>query len=158
MVREERNANADAGPQFNPGYREPPGQRIADLAGHSVGFVGAAAIQKHRELITAQPGQQVTGAKRPRQPFPDLDQQAVAGLVAQAVIDFLEAIQVKQQQRTAALAGAGYGGGGGQSLHTIIVECPPVKQPGQIIRPGQFAQQSVAESHRHGREDQGGAG
>ena len=56
-------------------------------------------LDEHRELVAAEAGHRVAGADRVAQPVGDLDQQLVAGGVAEAVVDLLEAVEVQEQDR-----------------------------------------------------------
>ena len=58
-----------------------------------------AVLEQHDELVAAQPGHQVAVAGRAPQPGGQLDEHDVAGVVAEAVVDRLEAVEVEQQQR-----------------------------------------------------------
>ena len=49
------------------------------------------------ELVAAEPGDQVLGADRGPQPLTEGPQQLVAGLVAHAVVDRLEAVEVEEE-------------------------------------------------------------
>jgi hypothetical protein len=51
------------------------------------------------ELVAAEPGDDVAGPGRLAQPRGDLQQQAVAGLVAEAVVDQLEVVEVQEEDR-----------------------------------------------------------
>jgi hypothetical protein len=51
------------------------------------------------ELVAAQPRQRVAAPQRATEPLGDLDQQRVAVVVAERVVDLLEAIEVDQQHR-----------------------------------------------------------
>ena len=53
------------------------------------------------ELVAAEAGDHVVVADRAAQPVRDLDQQPVAGLVAEAVVDDLEVVEVEEQHRDA---------------------------------------------------------
>ena len=61
---------------------------------------GLVARGEHdRELVTAEARQRVALAQRHLQPRPDLAQHLVAGVVAERVVELLEAVEVDQQQR-----------------------------------------------------------
>jgi hypothetical protein len=62
------------------------------------GLVVAGVLEQDRELVAAQAGQQVPGAQVLAQPGTHLDQQLVPGVMAQAVVDLLELVQVQHQQ------------------------------------------------------------
>ena len=74
-------------------------QHAHEVLGDLRGARGVGAGQQHRELVAAQASHQVGRPHRALQALADLLQQQVADLVAQRVVDFLEAIQVEQQQR-----------------------------------------------------------
>ena len=60
-------------------------------------------------------------------------QQVVAGVVPEAVVDLLEPVQVQQQQRAArAVVGEP------AAALRLLVEGPPVAQPGQLVGQGQL--------------------
>ena len=85
--------------------------------------VGQVA-QQHGELVAAEPGQGVAAAQRLAQPGGDLPQQRVALVVAQRVVDLLEAVEVDQQQADELAAVAGRAGGAAHAL----VEVRAVRQ------------------------------
>ena len=51
------------------------------------------------ELVTAEPRGRVRRADGLQQPLGDLDEERVADIMAQPVVDLLEAVQVDEQQR-----------------------------------------------------------
>jgi hypothetical protein len=71
---------------------EPPG----DL---EPGVSALATADEHGELVAAEPRKQVLAAHLLGEARRDLAQQVVAALVAQDVVDLLEAVEVDQQQR-----------------------------------------------------------
>jgi hypothetical protein len=108
------------------GLEDQPAQSLGQL----LGIVESAVGHQHRELVTPQPGQEVALAQRAAQPRADLAQQVIARVVAQAVVDLLEAVEVEQQQgrRTA-------GGGGVQHALGLLKQRPPVRQPRELVGP-----------------------
>src|SRR5665647_2441191 len=88
----------------------------------------AAALEQDRELVPAQPRQQVAGVQLLGEPHADLDQQPVPDVMPEAVVDLLEPVQVEQEERTPALPGQ-------QTLRDVLVQGPPVGQPGQFVGP-----------------------
>jgi hypothetical protein len=62
---------------------------------------GAAVRQRgeHGELVAAEAGEEVAAAQHLAQAMGDLDQEPVALLMAEGVVDLLDAIEVDQQQR-----------------------------------------------------------
>ena len=65
------------------------------------------AGEQHGELVAAEAGQRVAAAHRVAQPRRDLDEQLVAVVVAERVVDLLEAVEVDQQQRRRAAVARG---------------------------------------------------
>ena len=64
---------------------------------------GVDSDQQHRELVAAQAGQHLAGAVQVlAQPVGHQLEQGVTGVVAEAVVDLLEPVQVEQQQRAGA--------------------------------------------------------
>jgi hypothetical protein len=93
------------------------------------GVDGLGVGQDHGELVAADPGDDVGGAQRLAQPFADGLQHDIAGLMAEAVIDLLEAIDVDEQQgRTAAFPGMAL-----QRLRQPEFEGMAVGQPGDAV-------------------------
>ena len=58
----------------------------------------STSIEQHGELVAALASGDVAGPDCARQPLGDLDQQPVAGSVAQRIVDDLEVVEVKEQQ------------------------------------------------------------
>ena len=81
------------------------------------------------ELVAAQPRGQVAAPDRRSQALGDRAQQLVARPVAERVVDHLEAVQVQQQQRQAALAAAG----GRDRLLDVRRQVGAVRQAGQRV-------------------------
>ena len=57
------------------------------------------ARDEHGELVAAEPGERVAAPQRGAEALGDLDQQRVAVVVAERVVDLLEAVEVDQQHR-----------------------------------------------------------
>ena len=91
--------------------------------------VAAAAsspgLQHDRELVAAQPGERVLVAQQLAQPRADLPQHLVARVVAERVVELLEAVEVDEQQRElpAVLDR------GSQAVHEVAA----VAQPGEVV-------------------------
>ena len=90
--------DADARQRDDISAREP--DRDRDCRPEPFGHVGRLAssgqvLREHDELIAAEPGHGVRRANRPAQPATDLDEQLVAVLVAERVVDELEAVEVE---------------------------------------------------------------
>ena len=63
-------------------------------------------LEKHNEFVAAEARHRVAGAADPLQPPGDLHQQAVAGAVAEGVVDELEAVEVEEEHGEVAAAAA----------------------------------------------------
>ena len=107
-----------------------PGDVVDESLGETLGVLaGRHGVAQDGELVAAEPGHQVAVADRGAQPLGGLDQHRVAGLVAAAVVDQLEVVEVAEQQRHRSFAGqrpaqglAGRGQQGGA-----------VRQPGELV-------------------------
>ena len=86
-------------------------------------------LQKDGELVTTQASHRVAGAHARLQTVSHLDQQGVARLVAQAVVDHLEVVQVEKQHRDQVLPTVGVRHG---ALESIAKE-GSIGQPRQRI-------------------------
>ncbi len=64
---------------------------------------GGQPGEEHRELVAAEPGDEVLGPGDPVETVPDLDQELVTDVVAQPVVDVLEAVEVHEQEGGVAL-------------------------------------------------------
>ena len=72
----------------------------ADAAGGDRGLrLVLEADAQDGELVAAEAGDQIGVAHGGLEPLRDLDQQPVAGLVAEAVVDDLEVVEVEEQDR-----------------------------------------------------------
>ena len=73
-------------------------------------------LQQDGELVAAEPGQRVAGPESGADALGDRHQELVAGVVAEAVVDDLEPVDVGEQHGVALVAalatGAGRGRGG----------------------------------------------
>ena len=61
------------------------------------GRLDGRVVQQHRELVAAEPGRGVAGPDAAADPVGHRGQQLVAGLVAEAVVDRLEPVQVDEE-------------------------------------------------------------
>ena len=149
VVGEQGDADADVALQGDALQGERLGHHRAQLFGDFDGQVVVGVLEEDRELIPAQAGQQVTGPQLLGQAGSDLDQESVPDVVAQAVVDLLELVQVQQQQRLTVDPRCREPDG------HIGVQSPPVRQAGQVVGDGLAAQ--VRHLHEH-PEGQLGAG
>ena len=130
----ERDADADADLEHQTLDRERLPQRLDQALGDPARRreIGRAR-QQDRELVAAQPGDGVGRAQRPLQARPDFGQQQIAELMAERVVDVLEAVEVEQQDRhvvTGALRAS-------DGVLDPVVEQGAVGQGGQRVVQGQ---------------------
>ena len=75
-------------------------ERIAQAHGDPRGLGQAQALlAQHHELIAAEARERVLGAQQLRQPPRHLDEHAIAAVVAEAVVDRLEVVDVDEEDR-----------------------------------------------------------
>ena len=88
-------------------------------------------LQQDGELVAADPRDGVAGAQRGVEPARDRLEQPVAGLVAERVVDELEAVEVEEQHGGAAVAVAA--ARAAQRLLEPVEEQRPVREPGERV-------------------------
>ena len=108
-------------------------QRLVHLADQLAGLLAVDVHQQQRELVPAEPGDQVVPPGDPVEPGPDHLQQPVAEPVPEAVVEVLEAVQVQQHHRQRHR-------GTGQQLGQLLGEQVPVRQRGELVVGGRVAQ------------------
>src|SRR4030095_2648700 len=97
-LRRRSSVGVGSGPDGFPKYAEdPPG---AAGGGRFVRVL----LEEDDELVATEPGHRVARATRPQDPLGDRHEHLVADLVAQAVVDELEPVEVEQQPREPAPA------------------------------------------------------
>ncbi len=129
------DAGGDAGPLAIEVERGPDAVQdpLGDLNhGRRLGQLG----QHDREFVAAQAAQAVARPQNLPQALGDLDQQEIAGVMAEAVIDLLEAVQVEQQQGSRGLAQAA----AAQHLLEMLTEQGAIAEASQRIVIGQLLQ------------------
>ena len=98
----ERDADRHADGDDQVGERDGLGDGAQHaLAGVGGGFCGEGVRQQDGELVAAEAGEHVAGRERGGCPQGDLLQQHVAHLVAERVVDVLEAVEVADHDRGA---------------------------------------------------------
>ncbi len=117
------DADRHAGVRQQKGLAQPPDDPWRQGGGRPL----AAGGHQDRELVAAQPRDQTLVAHQPAQPRGHGDQQRVPGRMAEAVVDRLEPVKVKQQQ-AAPLVPAALAGG-----LQRVQEGLPVGQPGEAV-------------------------
>ncbi len=105
-VLAERDAGAGADPQRGGGELERLVERELDALGDAGGALVVAAVEQDRELVAAEARRQVAGAQAGAQAAGEGDQQLVADLVPEAVVDALEVVEVEEQHDRAAVGAA----------------------------------------------------
>ncbi len=75
-------------------------QRVLEALHGGLRRVAVGGGHEHRELVAAEARHQVLAAERLAQPRPDLLEHEVAVVMAECVVDLLEAVEVDQQQPT----------------------------------------------------------
>jgi hypothetical protein len=98
-------------------------------------------LDEHGELVAAEPRHRVAPARGALQAAGDLRQQAVAGAVAQRVVDRLEVVEVEQEHRDAVAVGrrgvrAAAGLGAGERVGEAVAEEGAVGQAGERVVEG----------------------
>ena len=112
-------------------------QDIPNMGCHLCGVVAVLQrVKQQNELVPTEAGQQVVPAQVLAQALAGLLQQQIAGLVAKAVVDLLEAIQIKEQQGKAfavSLAPAV------ERQLQVMIQVGAVGQPGELVMQGLVA-------------------
>ncbi|MCW0438501.1 hypothetical protein NB723_003465 [Xanthomonas sacchari] len=125
--------DADAGVGQDPRLRQ--AQRVPQLRQQLVGIGlhrGGIGVRQHNhEFVAAEPADPVRRAHRLLQPAPGVDQHLVGEIVAEAVVEFLEALQVQHQHR----GGTGIGLAGLDHGLQVLQQRRAVGHPGQRIVP-----------------------
>ena len=116
VLGEQGNADAGADVDPVPVHLDRPAQFDQHPLRDEDGLLPVRPRQEDGELVAAQAGHQVGLPEPGPQPRVQLLEDLVAVVVAERVVDILEAVQVDPQQRGRAAAGAGLGDGG---LHRL---------------------------------------
>jgi hypothetical protein len=121
----------DAGGQGEPqrAGRARLGHRVERAPCRGLGATDVGGGQQQREAVAADAGEMVAGVQALAQPLGGRDQDPVADLVAQAVVDLGEAVEIDQQQRQRPVAAAR----AFQRLRQQLDQAAAVAQPGQRI-------------------------
>ena len=130
----QRDAHAGGGEQFAPGHPHRRAQCSQHAPAQFLGHQRALEVLgQDRELIAAQARDHVTAAHSAHDAAAGLDQQFVADCMTDAVVDQLEAVEIKEQHREAGLMPSGCGRDGArQSLQQLRA----IRQAGQAIMQG----------------------
>jgi len=79
-------------------HGERRGQPVPQRCREGEGLIEVGPRQQYGELVAAEAGEQVAATQGRSQALPDHGQQLVSGVVAQAVVDLLEPVEIEQQQ------------------------------------------------------------
>ena len=110
VVGEQRDPHAGLHVELGARHREGLGEPSRDVLGGRAGAalgLGAEVAEEHEELVAAVAREQPVRALDPAQARGDPAQQAVAGRVAQRVVDELEVVEIDGEQRHGLVAPAG---------------------------------------------------
>ena len=127
------DADAGGGVELAPLHRKRCDHRRLQPVGDRADLLGDGdVVDQHGELVAAEPRQHVARAHLRLQPLGERDQELVAGEVAQAVVDQLEAVEVDEQDGVARFRRAG-----GLSNRPLqqLAEHRAVGQTGQRVVP-----------------------
>ena len=124
--------------------RDGVAQRLQDRVGHPGRLIGRGdAFEQDDELVTAETGERVARPHGAAQAIPDDAEQLVAHLVAQVVVDQLEAVDVAEEHRDLAAGPIRLE----QGVVEMVEEEPAVGQTGQRVLegvPGQLLLERLA--------------
>ena len=98
--------------------------------------LAADVLEQHGELVSAEARDCVDLARRALEPARHRAQQLIPLLVAERVVDGLEAVEVDEQQRRTGR----HAPGAAERLVGDLVERRPVGEPGQLVVVGEVAQ------------------
>ena len=130
MDRIHRDPDRCTGLDLLVGDRERTFQRSQDLACCGDDVVGMPGIDADDgKLVTPEPGDGVSGSQDTLEPRRHLLQEVVTAVVAESVIDVLEAIQIEQQDAEHRLVAAR----GQQRLAQAVTEQRPIGEAGQRV-------------------------
>ncbi|MNF65861.1 hypothetical protein D3C84_476390 [compost metagenome] len=107
-------------------------QGLQDLCGDAPAALQVGAVEQHGEFVAGEARQDAIGAQAVAQAPGQADQQFVAGLVAEAVVDPLEVVDVHQQQAERRIAVAV------EALFEGADEVGAVAEAGEVVGVGQF--------------------
>jgi hypothetical protein len=111
----QRHADAAGQRELRPVHRARLRHHIEHAPRRGLGACGVGLVHQQGELVAAHTRQHVVGAGSRLYALHHVQQHQVAGFMAQAVVDMLEAVQVHQQQRqppplrTRLVGGVGHG-------------------------------------------------
>ena len=102
---------------------------VFEVAGDRLGRLSPRLRQEDAELVAADPRREVGPTQALLDRDRDLSQRLVTALVAEAVVDRLEVVQVEQQQRQGRVVAARCG----DLSFELAAKVAPVREPGEIV-------------------------
>jgi hypothetical protein len=94
--------------------------------GHDVTF--ATTLPDDGELVAGEPSEKITWLERAGHAVRELDQQLVAGVMPERVVDLLETIQVEHHDEGQVVTDTTCG-----NIHDLVLERGPVGEAGQSV-------------------------
>ena len=116
-------------------------QIVQHLARRQLGAIDVGRRQQHRELVAAEPRHRVGRAQGAAQARRHFLQHQIAGVMAERVVDLLEAIEIDQQDRQALVVAMR----AQDRLLQAIEEQRAIRQVGQRIVIGEIGDALVGE-------------
>ena len=136
VLRNERDANADRDPMFDPGDREARAECLDHPQGDAGGFLCSGQLTRENHEFIATPARhEVSVAHDLRQACRDTDEYLVAGGMPIAVVDALEVLQVQQQDGVRSAAAWRRC----DRRLELAVELAAVRHPGEGVLVGRLA-------------------
>ena len=148
MVVDDGDADAGRDDQLEPVQRDRTG-RLGEAGVRRTSIMSASVSRDadEGELVTGQPGQHVVGPLCTDHPAGELDEQLVAGVVAERVVHLLEAVEVEHHHEADTVARPILG-----DLGDLLFERRPVRQAGERILASlafdPLVEQTLAEARR----------
>ena len=112
---------------------------VEDLLRRQQRAVDIGRRQHDGELVAAQPRHGIDASQQPADARGDVLQHAIAGVMAQRIVDLLEAVEIQQQQRQRRVGARG----GAQRLRETILQQQPIGQIGQRVVMGEIRQPAL---------------
>ena len=129
VERHRRDADAGADLQVEPVHRQWPFDGLQRIPGDPLGRVRIGVGDEDRELVAAEPCDQLVAAEFLTQAVRDGFDQPVAVVVAERVVHVLEVVEIHQEQRHGCVADLGRADAALQP----VAQHRPVRQPGERV-------------------------
>ena len=146
VARIERDTNTGGDAQLLPGHLERLGQQVDLLAGDAHRVFGFGERHQHHEFIAADARHGVVAAQVATQTQRHILEQQVADMVAERIVDRLEAIEVEEHQREVAAVALDLA----DHLLDAVFQQDAVGQTGEVVVQGELGQLLVGLGQRRG--------